>query len=284
MVCWIQRHWLIALGLGLLCGIVLGGFWPHTPLYAMASDHGESFAMATGPLDTDVEAVYLLDFLTGELRAIVLGKQPGTLTGCFMANVAPDLGVDPQKNPKFLMVTGLAVCGGRAAPRNSRAVRFAMWPKSPAANWRPTPSLGAARCTPPASCRTGSSSWSADDRFRTPPARARGAAGPACRQSDEGSTLVPCNLRSMASLGTLPTAHGRRLAGRIATDRQARGRRGQSGIGPSPAPCRTSPGRGRSAGNRDAGRGRMIHVRRQIAAPIAADACCGSVRTRFPAG
>jgi hypothetical protein len=63
--------------------------------------------MATGPLDTDVEAVYLLDFLTGELKAIVLGKQPGTFSGFFMANVAKDLGIDPQKNPKFLMVTGM---------------------------------------------------------------------------------------------------------------------------------------------------------------------------------
>ena len=122
MVCWIQRHWLIALAIGLACGIVLGGYWPHTPLYAVATDHSETFSMATGPLDTDVEAVYLLDFLTGELKAIVLGKQPGTFTGFYMANVAKDLGIDPQKNPKFLMVTGMVGLrrgGGNRTPASA---------------------------------------------------------------------------------------------------------------------------------------------------------------------
>ena len=64
--------------------------------------------MATGPVDAEVEAVYLLDFLTGDLEAMVLGKQPRTWTGFFKTNVAADLGLDPQKNPKFLIVTGMA--------------------------------------------------------------------------------------------------------------------------------------------------------------------------------
>jgi hypothetical protein len=102
-----QRHWVMAVGIGLISGIVLGGYWPHTPLYAVATDRVDTFAMATGFLDTDVEAVFLLDFLTGELHAIVLGKQPGTFAGFFVANVAKDLGIDPQKNPKFMMVTGM---------------------------------------------------------------------------------------------------------------------------------------------------------------------------------
>jgi hypothetical protein len=108
MTGWKQYRWLILVGLGVAGGMVISGLWPHTPLYAVATDRVDTFGMATGPLDTDVEAVYLLDFLTGDLRAVVLGKQVGTWTGLFEANVAADLGIDPQKNPKFLMVTGIA--------------------------------------------------------------------------------------------------------------------------------------------------------------------------------
>ncbi len=53
----------------LLIGIVLGGFLPHIPLHAVATDRGETYIIATGLLDTDVEAVYFLDCLTGDLFA-----------------------------------------------------------------------------------------------------------------------------------------------------------------------------------------------------------------------
>jgi hypothetical protein len=102
-----QHHWLVAVGIGLAGGVLVGGYWPHTPLHAVATDRAETFAMATGPVDADVEAVYILDFLTGDLKALVLGKQPGTFSGFFQCNVAADLGIDPQKNPKFVMVTGV---------------------------------------------------------------------------------------------------------------------------------------------------------------------------------
>jgi hypothetical protein len=102
-----QRYWLSAAAIGLASGLVLGGYWPHTPLHAVSTDRADTFAMATGPMDSDVEAVFILDFLTGDLKAMVLGKQAGTFSGFFECNVAKDLGVDPQKNPKFMMVTGV---------------------------------------------------------------------------------------------------------------------------------------------------------------------------------
>ena len=107
MARWRQYRWLIALGIGLAGGLVLSGFRPYTPLYAVATDRIDTFGMATGQVDAEVEAVYFLDFLTGDLRAVVLGKQPRMWTGFFHANVSADLGIDPQKNPKFLMVTGM---------------------------------------------------------------------------------------------------------------------------------------------------------------------------------
>ncbi len=106
-----QFRWLLAVGMGFVGGMVLSGVWPQTPLYAVATDRVDTFGMATGPVDTQVEAVYFLDFLTGDLRAWVLGKQPSnrqpTWLGYFEYNVAADLGIDPQKNAKYLMTTGM---------------------------------------------------------------------------------------------------------------------------------------------------------------------------------
>jgi hypothetical protein len=96
--------------------LILGGLWPHTPLHAVATDRLDTFAIATGPLDEDVEAVYFLDFLTGDLGALALGKQTGKFTARFSYNVLKDLGVDPLKNPRFLMVTGVADLRRRGGP------------------------------------------------------------------------------------------------------------------------------------------------------------------------
>ena len=107
MVHWPSFRWPLAMGIGLAAGLVLSGFWPHTPLHAVCTDRSDTFAMATGPVDNEVEAVYFLDFLTGDLGALVMGRQPRTWTGFFRTNVSTDLGIDSQKNPKFMMVTGI---------------------------------------------------------------------------------------------------------------------------------------------------------------------------------
>jgi hypothetical protein len=124
MAFWKNLRWIAALGIGLAIGLVISGLWPHTPLYAVATDRIESYGMATGPLDADVEAVYFLDFLTGQLTAVVLGKQPGTWTGFYSANVAADMHLgDKQTTPKFLMTTGVVNLrrggGSRMQPANS---------------------------------------------------------------------------------------------------------------------------------------------------------------------
>jgi hypothetical protein len=104
-----RSRWLVGVMVGLAVGLALSGLWPQTPLYAVATDRVETFAIATGPVDNEVEAVYFLDLLTGDLRAVVLGKQPGTWTGFFQANVAADLGLaaGQSQNMKLMMVTGM---------------------------------------------------------------------------------------------------------------------------------------------------------------------------------
>jgi hypothetical protein len=92
----------------LVIGLCLGAFLPHTPLHGVATDRTETYIIATGFLDSDVEAVFFLDCLTGDLLAAVLGKATGGFTAFYRYNVLQDLQVDPTKNPHFLMVTGLA--------------------------------------------------------------------------------------------------------------------------------------------------------------------------------
>ncbi len=91
----------------LVLGLVLGNFWPQAPLHTTATDRADTYAIATGFLDQEVEAIYFLDFLTGDLTAAVLGRRPGTFGAVYRYNVLQDLQIDPTKNPKFLMVTGL---------------------------------------------------------------------------------------------------------------------------------------------------------------------------------
>lgn len=113
------------LALGLVVGLTLGGLWPHSPLHAVATDRYETFAIATGPVETDIEALYFLDFLTGDLRAAVLNQQTGTFMSFFTYNIMADLGVKEDSNPRYLMVTGMAdLRRGAARMRPSLAVVY----------------------------------------------------------------------------------------------------------------------------------------------------------------
>ncbi len=98
------------LGMGLVAGLVVGmliaGYWPNVPLHAVATDRTDGFAMATGSCDESVEAVYFLDFLTGDLSAAVVSKQNGHFNAFYTHNVIADLGINPAKSPRFLLTTG----------------------------------------------------------------------------------------------------------------------------------------------------------------------------------
>lgn len=116
----------IVLMIGLTAGAILGGLTmgafaigssdstrvlaenPFGPQFAhaTATDRYENFAIATGSLDNDIEAVYFLDFLTGDLKAAALSLQTGKFNSFYSYNVLKDLEVDATKNPRYLMVTG----------------------------------------------------------------------------------------------------------------------------------------------------------------------------------
>ena len=64
-------------GLGLVIGLNLEGLWPSVPLHATATHGIDKFAIATGLVDNSVEALYFLDFLTGDMRAAVINPKTG---------------------------------------------------------------------------------------------------------------------------------------------------------------------------------------------------------------
>jgi hypothetical protein len=152
MACMRKRSWAIGLALGLVVGLIFGGLWPSSPLHAVATDHSENFAMATGFVDDNVEAVFLMDFLTGSLKAAVVSNQRPGFQAFYESSVLADLAtsiaelnvrikaenvarkkqgaparpdVQAPQTPHFLMVTGMAdLRRGAARARPSRSVVY----------------------------------------------------------------------------------------------------------------------------------------------------------------
>jgi hypothetical protein len=108
-----RAAWLAA---GVLLGLAAANWLPHSPAHAVATDRLGDFAIATGPLDSDLEAIYFLDCLTGDLRAAVLNPYTWKFYSQFQTNVIEDLGVDESKNPRYLLVTGNAILKRNAGP------------------------------------------------------------------------------------------------------------------------------------------------------------------------
>jgi hypothetical protein len=126
MLRWTRRRPILILAVGLSIGLLVGGgvmfgtlsyvnhsrtpelVLPETLLHATASHSGKSFGMATGLIDTDVEGLFTLDYLTGDLKCWVLNPRAPQMgwVGAFQRNVIADLGVQQGKEPNYVLVTG----------------------------------------------------------------------------------------------------------------------------------------------------------------------------------
>jgi len=100
-----RAAWMAA---GIVIGVIIGGLLPDSPLHATATDRAENFAMATGTVDEGIDAIYTLDFLTGDLQAYVLNPTTHNFSSWYKRNILPDLKIEQGKSPKFVMVTGAA--------------------------------------------------------------------------------------------------------------------------------------------------------------------------------
>lgn len=105
--------WLIA-GLGL--GLCVSWMWPHEPMHAATVDRDEKFAMITVPVKDvqfagvkdSLDGIFVLDFLTGQLRGAVLDPRSGQFSTAYLRSVASDFQVDPNATARYAVTTGVA--------------------------------------------------------------------------------------------------------------------------------------------------------------------------------
>ena len=111
-----SRRW-VWLAAGLLLGWLLCSFWPNTPLHAVSTDRAGSITIATGLIDTDVEAVFFLDAQTGTLRAGVPSiRQTGGFQATWECNLTADLATVVTRVNVAIKAQNAGRRGGAALP------------------------------------------------------------------------------------------------------------------------------------------------------------------------
>jgi len=76
-------------------------------VHAATAAGNDGFSAATGQIDDNVEGLFLLDGLTGDLTCNVISVFNGKFFARMHRNVLKDLDLDNDKNTRLLMVTGL---------------------------------------------------------------------------------------------------------------------------------------------------------------------------------
>jgi hypothetical protein len=92
---------------GLILGLNLSGIWPQVPVHAVATHGQDNFAIATGVLDENVEGIFVLDAVTGELKGAAMNIQSRRFNTWYEYNVTRDLPASSVKNPQYRIVTGM---------------------------------------------------------------------------------------------------------------------------------------------------------------------------------
>ena len=95
-------------------------------LHATATQGHDNFVIATGMIDEGIEALYFLDFLTGDLKATVINERRPGINAYYEYNIGADFNLSANKNPKYLMVTGIArgMATGGASGRLGESILY----------------------------------------------------------------------------------------------------------------------------------------------------------------
>lgn|GEM_PF-1667657 len=93
---------------GLVAALVASSIRQPLLLHGMTAVGSERKNLVTVPLDAGMEAVVALDHVTAELTGYVLDRFTGKFFIQYRYNVAKDFPIRPGKQPRFLMVSGLA--------------------------------------------------------------------------------------------------------------------------------------------------------------------------------
>lgn len=108
---------------GVLVGICLAYVWPHEELFATATDRSDNFAICTvtcGPGFPD--AVFALDFLTGQLSGAMVSPQSQIFTNFWFTNVSEDFEVKKGAKVKFTMMPGQGFLNANAQQQGAGTV------------------------------------------------------------------------------------------------------------------------------------------------------------------
>lgn len=110
---------------GLIAGLTLRSA-PLPQAHAASSLVEESFAVCTAFIDEGIEGFFILDFETGDLSGGVLGQTPLKFTRAYRHNVLKDLEIKAGKvkNPRFTLLSGMAVVGGPAGTNMAPSVLY----------------------------------------------------------------------------------------------------------------------------------------------------------------
>lgn len=111
---------------GLTLGLAIGGARPG-PVHAIGSLAQDSFAVCTTPLEVGIEALFILDFETGDLSGgVINGTTQKFSPNGYRYNVLNDLGFKKGKvkSPKFLLVAGGVTMAGNAATQLAQSVLY----------------------------------------------------------------------------------------------------------------------------------------------------------------
>jgi hypothetical protein len=93
---------------GLVAGLGIAQFWPHEPVRAATADRDDKFGMTTCPVSfvDGTEGVFVIDYLTGQLKGGMVNPRMGVFTNFYFRNLAADFNVDPKAEPHYAMVAG----------------------------------------------------------------------------------------------------------------------------------------------------------------------------------
>jgi hypothetical protein len=98
---------------GVVLGLAIAQFIPHEKAYANTADRDTQFSMLTIPvgvsaagINDPMDAVFILDFLTGQLKGAALNRQIAKFSSFYFRDLAKDFDVDGDADPHYCMVSG----------------------------------------------------------------------------------------------------------------------------------------------------------------------------------
>lgn len=104
---------LVWMTLGLFAGLAIAWLWPHEPAFATNSDRDQDFVIFTvavgnqaAGINDPIDGVFILDFLTGQLRGAVLNRQQAKFTSFYLIDLTKEFGTSANAKPKYAVATG----------------------------------------------------------------------------------------------------------------------------------------------------------------------------------